>query len=157
MKSISLLLFSVLSAGLLLSGCATAPQVSGVSVTVVGFRPDETSPVQTRAIMTLKFTSENVNGVGITSTTHELYLGKRYVGKAENPVAVGIPPMGSLTQDVVFNLEEPGVVRQVLSLTSEPPYRLETTLFYTDDGSKRRLKVTSEGKVALLGLEQAAR
>lgn len=157
MKPVSLLLFSLLSAGLLLTGCATPPRVSGVTVTVVGFRPDETSTVPTHAIMTLKFTSENVNAVGITSTTHKLYLGKRYVGKAENLAPVGLPPMGALTQDVAFNLEEPGVVRQLLSVTSEPPYRLETTLFYTEDDSKRRLNITSEGKVALLGLEQAAR
>jgi len=157
MKSVSLLLFSLLSAGLLLTGCTTLPRVSGVTVTLVGFRPDETSTVPTHAIMTLKFTSENVNAVGITSTTHELYLGKRYAGKAENLSPVGLPPMGTITQDVTFNLEEPGVVRQILSVTNEPPYRLETTLFYTEDDSKRRLKVTSEGKVALIGLEQAAR
>jgi hypothetical protein len=157
MKSVSLLLFAVVSTGLLLAGCASPPKAAGISVTVTGFRADETDSVPTHAIMTLTFTSENVEAIGLTHTTHKLYFTNRYVGQAENPNPVGVPPLGTVNQDVTFNLEDPGVVRQILSVADQAPYRLETTLYYSEGDTKHQLKVTSEGKVPLLGLEHAAR
>ncbi len=157
MKPASLLLSSLFGVCVLLAGCATPPKATGVSVTIVGFREAVNSPVATRAIMTLKFSSENVDALGFTSTTHQLYLADRYVGKAENTAAVGIPPQGSVTVDVTLDLENPGVVRQVLSVADETAYRLETVLHYTDGDDKVQVKVHGEGKVALLGLESAAR
>jgi hypothetical protein len=98
-----------------------------------------------------------VDAVALTRTSHRLYLGDRYVAKAENPNPIGLPPMGTVTQDVTFNLEDAVVVRQLLSVADQAPYRLETTIYYTEDDSQHQLKVVSNGKVALLGLEQAAR
>ncbi len=156
MKTASLLLGSLLVACVLLSGCATPPKATGVTVTVTGFRDADGSP-QNRAIMALHFTSENVTAVGFTRTVHELYLNDRFVGKAENLTPVGVPPMGSVNLDVPITLENPGVVRQILSFSSKSPYRLVTVLHYTDGDDKVQVKVTAEGKVELLGLEQAAR
>lgn len=157
MKPAFRLFFALLGVCALLAGCATPPKATGVSVSVVGFRAAESSPVQTRAIMTLRFASENVNALGFTGSTHELFLNKRFVGKAVNASAVGLPPMGSVTVDVALDLEDPGVVRQILSFTDLSPYRLVSILNYTDADSKVHVKVTEEGKVALLGLESAAR
>ena len=155
MKPVSLLLFSLFSACAFFAGCATPPRATGVTVTVVGFRSDEASP--NRAIMTLKFASENVNPIALTSTSHQLYFGDRLVGKAENANPVGIPPMGTMTQDVTFELQNPGIVRQFLSVSDEAPYRLETIIYFTEDDMKRHLKLSADGKVALNGLEAAAR
>jgi hypothetical protein len=49
------------------------------------------------------------------------------------------------------------VVRQILSFTDQAPYRLESTLFYSEGEDKHQVKVSAEGKVPLLGLEHAAR
>jgi LEA14-like dessication related protein len=157
MKTASFLLCSLLGACVLWSGCATPPKATGVTVTVTGFRDAVNPPVQTQAIMTLHFASENVNAVGFTRTVHELYLNNRFVGKAENLSPVGLPPMGSANVDVAIVLSEPGVVRQILSFADKSPYRLVTVLHYTDGEDKVQVKVTAEGSVALLGLEQAAR
>jgi len=156
MKTASLLLGSLLVAGVLLASCATPPKATGVTVTVTGFRDAEGSP-QNRAIMTLHFASENVTAVGFTRTVHELYLNDRFVGKTENLTPVGLPPMGSVNLDVPLALENSGVVRQILSFSDKAPYRLVTVLHYTDGDDKVQIKVTAEGKVELLGLEQAAR
>ena len=107
--------------------------------------------------MSVTFTSENVDAIGLTHTTHRLYLTGRYVGQAENPNPVGVPALGTVSQDVVFNLEDASVVRQILSVADQAPYRLETTLYYTEGDTKHQIKVTSEGKVPLQGLEHAAR
>jgi LEA14-like dessication related protein len=155
MKPVSLLLFSLFSACIFFTGCATPPRATGITATVVGFRSEESTP--NRATMTLKFTSENVNPIALTSTSHVLYFGDREVGKAENPNPIGIPPLGTTTQDVTFELENPAAVRQFLSVSDEAPYRLETTLYFTEDDMKRHLKVSADGKVALIGLEAAAR
>ena len=157
MKSASLLVCSLLGVCLLLAGCATPPRATGVTVTIVGFRAAENSPVQTRAIMTLRFTSENVNALGFTSSTHELYLADHFVGKVENKAPVGLPPMGGVNLDVAIDLENPGIVRQILSVADLAPYRLVTVLYYTDGDDKVQVKVKSEGKIAIQGLEAAAR
>ena len=156
MKTASVLLSSLLGVCLLLAGCASPPKATGVTVTVTGFRDADGSP-QNHAIMSLHFASENVNSVGFTSTTHELYLNDRFVGKAENLSPVGLPALGGVNLDVNLVLENPGVVRQILSFADKSPYRLVTVLHYTDGDDKVQVKVTAEGRVALLGLEQAAR
>jgi hypothetical protein len=157
MKTASLLLCSLLGLSALLAGCATPPKAAGVTVTVVGFREVENSPVATRAIMTLHFASESLEPLGFIHTTHQLYLSDRFVGKANNLTAVGIPPQGSVNVDVTIDLENAGVVRQILSVADLAPYRLETVLFYTEGDDQIQVKIRSEGKVALLGLESAAR
>ena len=156
MKTASLLLGSLLGVCVLLAGCASPPKATGVTVTVTGFRDADGAP-QNRAVMTLHFVSENVTALGFTSSLHELYLNDRFVGKAENLSPVGLPPMGSVNLDVNLVLENPGVIRQILSFADKSPYRLVTVLHYTDGDDKVQVKVTAEGKVALLGLEQAAR
>ena len=157
MKPASLLFCSLLGVCVLLAGCATPPKATGVTVTVTGFRSPENSPVQTRAIMSLHFASENMNALGFTRTTHELYLSGHFVGKTENNAPVGLPPMGGANLDVAIDLENPGIVRQILSVADQSPYRLVTVLYYTDGDDKVQVKVTSEGKIAIQGLEQAAR
>jgi LEA14-like dessication related protein len=157
MKPASLLLCSLFGACILLAGCATPPKATGVSVSVVGFREAENSPVATRAIMTLHFASENLEALGFTSTTHQLYFADRYVGKAENLSPVGLPPQGSVNVDVTIDLENTSIVRQILSVSDQALYRLETVLHYTDGDNKVEVKVHAEGKVAIQGLEQAVR
>ena len=157
MKSVSLLFLSVLVTGLFLPGCASVPKATGVTVTIVSFRPIDESAVTTKAVMTLRFTSENVNALAFTGSSHQLYLSGRYVGRAENTAPIGMPAQGTITQDVIIELEKPEVVRQILSVADEGNYRLETVLYFTDEEHKIRIKSKSEGKIALHGLEAAAR
>ena len=107
--------------------------------------------------MTLTFASENIDAIGFTRTTHELYLGGHFVGKTENLTPVGLPPMGSANLDVAIDLENPGIVRQILSVADLSPYRLVTVLYYTDGDEKAQVKISFEGKIAIQGLESAAR
>lgn len=158
MKSVPFFLFSLLATALLLVGCASVPKATGVTVTVTGFRPvAESSPVTTRAIMTLRFTSENVNAVGLTGSSHRLFLNGHYVGKAENTAPIGLPPQGTVSQDVTLDLEKPEIVRLSLSVAAEASYRLESVLYYTEGEDKLRIKTNYDGKIALQGLEAAAR
>ena len=157
MKSVSLLFLSVLATGLFLAGCASVPKATGVSITLVGFRPVDESATTTKAVMTLRFTSENVNALAFTGSSHQLYLNDRLVGRAENTTPIGIPAQGTISQDVIINLEKPEVVRQCLSVSDQAIYRMENVLFFTDDQGKIRIKSNSNGKIDLHGLEAAAR
>ena len=158
MKSVPFFLCSALAAALLLTGCASVPRATGISVVVSGFRPvDESGTATGHAIMTLKFVSENVNAVGLTGSSHRLFLNGRYAGKAENPSPVGLAPQSSTTQDVTLELEKPEIVRLAVSVGAEASYRLESVLFYTEGDDKLRIKTNYEGKIPLRGLESAAR
>lgn len=157
LKSLSFLLPLLVGCCALLAGCSTPPKASGVSATLVGFRPLENSEVQNRATMTVRFTSEDVNADGFSSSTHKLYFNGVYVGQAENTTPIGLPPQGSATIDMTFVIEDPIMIRRSIGVSDQALYKMETELRYTDNGDIIRLKAHDEGKIPLAGLEQAVR
>lgn len=150
--------FLVLLAGLvLLGGCSTPPKASGVSATLVGFRPLDNADIANRATMTVRFTSEDVYADGFTESTHKLYFNGVYVGKADNKTPIGLPPQGTATIEMTFVIEDPVMVRRSIGVSDQALYRMESELRYHDNGDLVRLKTTDQGKIPLAGLEQAVR
>jgi LEA14-like dessication related protein len=160
MKLTSLLLCSLLGCCLLLAGCTTtASEVSGITVSVDGFRKYDSSPVQTKAIMILRFTSENTRGIGFSGSTHRVYLNGTLVGTAANHNPIGLPPLESITQDVVIDLVNPAAVKQAKAAAGDNPsrYRVESVLHFTIGEEKTQTKSVYDGTVDLRGLDAAAR
>jgi len=160
MKLIPLLLCSLLGCCLLLAGCSTtASEVSGITVSVDGFRKYDASPVQTKAIMILRFTSENTRAIGFSESTHRIYLNGSLVGTAVNNKPIGLPPLMSVTQDVVVDLVNPAVVKQAKAAAGDNPsrYRVESVLRFVLAEEKVQIKSVYDGTVDLRGLDTAAR
>ncbi|MEO6874194.1 MAG: hypothetical protein ABI222_05175 [Opitutaceae bacterium] len=156
MKTVSFFLFALLGSCALFTGCNSVPKMSDIGVTLVGFHPVESPTDSPRAIMTLRFHSENMNPAGFTKSTHEVYFGKLLLGNAENATPVGLPSMGSVNVDVVLNISDPALVRRILAVSDKTKYRLKSTLFYTVDDNKLSYKTSEEGEVEIQGLETAA-
>ena len=156
MKLVPLLFVSLLGLCVLLTGCGGVPKVGGFTVSVAGFRAIEAASPVNRAVITLRFTSENLVALAFSGSSHKLYLNGSYVGQVKDETPLGLPPLGTATHDVTFTLENPGVVRQGLSLSDQASYRLESVLYYDDLGEKHQVKTNYEGIVALHGLEAAA-
>jgi len=158
MKSVSALLCALLGACFLLTSCTTVPpQISVVTVTLVGFRPVENADARDHAIMTLKVATEDVHSEGFNSSSHRLYLNNMLVGKAENLNPIGLPAEGSVTIDVPFVIEDAVTVRRAIAVSDQAAYRLESELRYSEGESNKRFKTKSEGKIPLSGLEHAVR
>lgn len=139
------------------TGCNSGGGRGGVTVTLVDFKPAGTALPETRAVITLRVTNENLNPLGFSGSTHKLYLNGSYVGKATSSVPLGLPPVSSATQDVPILLEKPEFVKQAMRDQPVSSYRMESALFIMDGEERIQLKVRSEGSVDLRGLRAAAR
>jgi hypothetical protein len=160
MKPIPLLLSALLGCCLLLTGCSTtASEVGGITVSVDGFRKYDASPAPTKAIMILRFTSENTRGIGFSGSTHRVFLNGTLVGTAVNSNPIGLPPLESITQDVVIDLVNPAAVKQAKAVAGDNPsrYRVESVLRFTINEDKAKVTSVFEGTVDLRGLDTPAR
>ena len=155
MKLVPTLLCTVLGCCMLFAGCGTAPKLSGITVTLMGIRPAGAVEGGLSAILTIRVTSENVAPIAFSGTSLKLYLNGSYVGKAEGTLPIGMPPLGSVTRDVVLKIENPAVVRQAMATHDQPPanYRLETVLRVTDNEELLQLKLKFDGSISLRALE----
>lgn len=139
---------------LVVTGCSSGPSFRGsLNVTLLDLRTTETALASNRLPWTLRFINESIAPLGYSKSTHKLYLNGKYVGEGESARPFGIPPQNSVTQEITFDLENPTLVRQLVSSgTSQTvPYRLETVLFQTVYEDDRRIKVESEGTVSVGG------
>jgi LEA14-like dessication related protein len=157
MKLVPLLLFSLLGAGAFLPGCTSPAKVSGITVSVDGFRLVAAAPVQTRVIMILRFTSEDVNAVAFSSSSYKLYLNGHYIGKAANDTPIGLPAMGSGTMEVTVVFDKPDLVKQIAHEQPKAKYRLESVLRAIDSEENFEIKTISDGSVDVRELAGAAR
>ena len=159
MKLAPTLLVSLLGACAFLSGCATPDKVSGITVSLAGFRPADAALRETRPIMTLRFTSEDVSAVAISGSSHKIYLNGKYAGKATVDTPLGLTALGTAIQEVPIDLENPALVKQAMAVPGQPlaRYRVESVLHIADSEEKFQIKTSFEGSISLRGLEAAAR
>jgi len=160
MKLNSPLLLALLGWCVLLTGCGTPPVVSGITVSVDGFKRYDAAPGQTRGIMILRFTSENTAAIAFSGSTHQLYFNGTLVGTAKNENPVGLPAMETVTHDVILELVNPAAIKQALAdegAGRPTRYRVESVLRFNDGENFTQIKKTFEGTVALRGLETAVR
>ena len=69
-------------AGMFAGGCATVSQEGGVSVSLVGIRPVQTSLFETTAEVTLRFTNESSRALSLAGSTHRLFVNGANIGRA---------------------------------------------------------------------------
>ena len=144
-------LFLVVALGVSLAGCNSGYKPGGVTVTVVDVRAAEATALETSATVTLRFTNENVIPLGFDGGVFKLYLNGSYVGKAVSNQPIGLAPMNTATQDVIFRLENFALVRPLLVARDRQvvSYKLETVLKQTINEDKLDLKTSSAGSIDL--------
>lgn len=135
------------------AGCGSVPRLGGISVQLVDLRPADVTALETKAIMTLRFTNENVIALGFSGSTHRLFINGQYVGKAVNDRSLGLAALTTVTQDVTIYLENGALLRQLIQVAHDGAvkYRLESSLAQTIGDRRNRIDTSSEGSVALPG------
>lgn len=157
-RPLPLLALFVVGLSVILSGCTTPVKPDSVSVTVADVKMADATVMETRVVVSLRFTSESLNPFGFSGSSHKLFFNGQYVGRAVNNQPFGMPPLSTTMQDVTLVLENTALLKQALSMRNNPvvKYRLESVLFSTRGDDDMKLKTSSEGTLDLSALEAAA-
>lgn len=161
LRSLPAVFASILLA-LLLAACGSTGKLGGVTVSVVDVRSAEPALLETRAVVTVRYTNENVVPVGVSGSRHRLFINGTAVGQAVSNAAVGLPPLSSATQEVTVLINNLAVVSMLQELSRRPQaaYRIESTLFVDAGDDRLDIKTQADGVVdlsALQGLQTPAR
>jgi LEA14-like dessication related protein len=157
MKALRLSLVSLALCLSGLAGCNSRGSIGGLNVTIVDLKPAAATAPAGQAVLTLRFTNENVVAIGVDSSTHQLFLNGTRVGKAESLTPLGLPPMAAATQVVTMQFDNPALVRQLANDASQKTasYQLVSELLVKDGDDKYVVKTTEKGALDLRALAGA--
>lgn len=134
------------------SGCGSVGKLGGVTVSVLSIRPSPSaSSADSKAMMTLQFTNENVVPIGISRVRHKLYLNGTLASDIRNEQAVGIPPLKTATQQLPLPLDKPDLLSTLRTLAQQPQasYRIESILYVEAGEDTMEIKTQHQGSVDL--------
>jgi LEA14-like dessication related protein len=136
---------------LILAGCSGQIFNGSLSVSVVDLKPTDASLLESRAILTVRYTNESIAPLGYSGSSHKLYLNGHYVGKGVANTPFGVPPLNSVTQDIPVQFENMALVRQMLDVGKSQviSYTLESVLFQTIAEDKFEIKTRAQGSLDL--------
>ncbi len=128
------------SAALLLAGCnsAGASAVESITVRLIEVKPGPP------ATMTVTYVNASVLPIGVSSTTHKLFLNGRLVAEVVSDRAIGLPAAGTANQEIPLTL-----TGSLDGLSGPTPYRLETTVIVLAGEDRLRSRTRAEGTVNL--------
>jgi LEA14-like dessication related protein len=134
-----------------LAGCLSHHTFGGLAVTIVSLKPAAATAPEAQTMLTLHYANENVMAVGITSSTHRLFLNGSPVGTVVNATPVGVPAMAATTQEVSVKFENPALVRQLANAAGAKTtgYRLESDLLVMAADEKLHAKSIEQGTLDL--------
>jgi len=134
-----------------LVGCLSHRTFGGISVTAVDLKPATANAPGTQAALTLNFANENVMAVGITSSTHRLFLNSSFVGTAVNANPLGVQAMAAATQVVPMKFDNLALVQQLAGAAgaTTASYRLETDMLVLAGEEKIHIKSLEQGTLDL--------
>ncbi len=139
-----------------LTGCATLSRKTAFDVTLVNLSRAEATALESRVIVTLRYTNEANTPLSLTGSRHKLSLNGRTVGIAVSPEALEVPALSTVTQDVTLNVSHIaliGLLREVHDSRSVR-YQLDSTLYL--GRASRGLSATHSGTIDLQALANAS-
>ena len=151
--------FRFIALSLILAGCAfvagcTSFQLSGVTVSLVDFKPASSALLESSAVLTVRYTNDNVIPIGLAGSSHKIYLNGSYVGKAVSKDAVGLAALSTATQDVTVRFENVALLQQLVAMRDRQTasYKIDSVLYVTSGEEKLDIKTSNSGSVDLRGL-----
>ncbi len=139
------LAFVAVTLGLLsLTGCSS-PRLDHIAVRIADIKTQNAN-----LVLTLRFINTNNIPLVISSAGHTLTLNGQRVGNINDKEAMGVPPMGTATQDVLLPA---ALAKTVCNLTARDPsqttYQLESSLQIVWEEDTVTYKTGSRGNLAL--------
>jgi LEA14-like dessication related protein len=160
MKSLWLKVLPLLVCLLIASGCNSNTKLGDVLVDITGYQPVLGG---NQAILTLRYTNENVFPIAIADTKGKLYLNGEYIGTVNQKTAVGIPQLNpatpqlnTATRQAELLIEHPEVLKIILAANSSSvTYRLESTLRIEASEDRIKIKTAYSGQLDATTLRAA--
>ncbi len=139
------LVFIAVTLGLLsLAGCSS-PRLDHIAVRIADIKP-----ANGNLMLTLRFINTNNIPLIISSASHTLTLNGQRVGNLNEKEAVGVPPMGTATQDILLPA---ALAKTVRNLTAHDPgqtaFQLESSLQIAWEEDTVTYKTASRGNLML--------
>ena len=147
MFSRTLALVTVTLGLLSLAGCSS-PRLDHIAVRVEAIKPEGAN-----LVITLRFINTNNIPLVISGASHTLTLNGQRVGSINNKEAVGVPPMGTTTQDVQLPATLAKTTRKIAARDADQTtYQLESSLKIAWDEDTVNYQTGSRGSLALKSL-----
>ncbi len=148
--TLSTLWLPLLALAAALGGCATAPRVSPVAVTLANLEAREATAFETRLALTVRFTNESPEPISLRGSSHKLTLNGRDLGSAVGGESVEIPALSSVSQELALNLSNFTLLALARDLQRDPAalYEIQSTL-YPASRLGRPLRITKTGRIDL--------
>lgn len=116
--------------GLLLTGCGGGVKPGGLSANLVAVYATDASLAQKQLTITVRYGNENIGALGFAGATHKVFLNGTMVGKVTALEPFGIPPVQTVDQNAIVELEKPDLIRDLIAKgeTTTLAYHLESKL-----------------------------
>jgi LEA14-like dessication related protein len=130
----------------LLCGCGRAP---GPSVNLVSVKFKDATVLETTAAFTIRLSNDAPEARQFTGSAHKIYLNGLYVGKGLSDVAIDVPRLGTVTQDITVHLSNLALATRLKSVIEGKrfDYRIQSTFY--GKGWLDRMSSETEGKLDL--------
>lgn len=152
MKQLRILfLFTLLVAGLSLTGCATFRRMEGFNVSLVNVRLVEATVLETTAVFTVRLQNELPEEVVLEGGVHKFYLDGAYIGQGLSNETVSVPRLSAVTQQVTVYLRNLSVARRVKPVLEQRrfDYRVDSVLYVEQAGKRGRARISNAGQLDL--------
>lgn len=136
-----------LTTGLLLSGCATAPDHELLDVKLVNLRFTQSRVLETDAVFTIRIENESPETLRITGGVHKFYLEGAMIGKGMSGESIEVPRLSSVTQEVTVHLSNITMARKVKPVIENQRVnsKADSLLYCEAGGREHRIRVVHEG------------
>ncbi len=133
------------------AGCGGGFRLTGVSVSLVDIKPASATVLESSAVLTLRYSNENVIPIGLSGSNHKVYLNGSYVGKALSKDPVGLAALTTTTQEVIVRFENLALMRQFVAMREQQTaaYKIESVLYVTSGEEELSIKTSNSGSVDL--------
>jgi len=130
---------------LMLTGCSSAPKLERIGVQV-----KELTSTTSGTMITLRFINPNNVPLVVPGSEHTLYLNGTLVGFIKNRKALGIPPLGTVTESIaLFGDTAKSAGHFIADHPGSAAYTLESTLRLNWNDDIYNYKTSDQGHVTL--------
>jgi LEA14-like dessication related protein len=136
-----------LSMGLLLSGCATAPDQELLDVKLVNLRFTQSRVLETDAVFTIRIENESPEALRITGGVHKFYIEGTLIGKGMSNETIEVPRLSSVTQEITVHLSNVNMARKIKPMIENRKVqsKADSLLYCEMGGQEQRIRVAHEG------------
>jgi LEA14-like dessication related protein len=147
------LILAVFASLILLSGCQSSSTIRGIAVQLVDVRATPVAGGGADLTLNISYVNENLVMIAASGARHRVTLNGVQLGRVESKEPIGLPQMGTVTQEVTLPID-PGMVARLrdMQAAGTVSYELDSTILITAGEDKMESRSSGSGTVSLANL-----